>query len=210
MIRGTRVTFGEEARAYTDLVDTFRSCLIDSGYEEMIIPSLWEQKVFVEKAGKEVLGQMYAFGDKKNRPICLIPEVTAVIQEIWNGGMSKAVKKPCRLFYVNRCYRYEKPQRGRQREFLQIGAEILGGTKLEYREEAIDTLTKCLDQVPNIKYRVEPMVKRGLDYYTEDGFEAICDDLGAQKQIAGGGRYECGVGWAVGVERLLFASGQWK
>jgi histidyl-tRNA synthetase len=48
-------------------------------------------------------------------------------------------------------------------------------------------------------------VKRGLGYYVEDGFEVECPNLGAQKQIAGGGRYDCGIGWAIGVDRLLFA-----
>ena len=49
----------------------------------MIVPSLAEQAVFTEKAGPEILGQMYTFADKKDRPICLIPEVTAVTQELW-------------------------------------------------------------------------------------------------------------------------------
>jgi histidyl-tRNA synthetase len=46
-------------------------------------------------------------------------------------------------------------------------------------------------------------VKRGLAYYTEDGFEARCEVLGAQKQVAGGGRYTEGIGWALGLDRLL-------
>jgi histidyl-tRNA synthetase len=48
-------------------------------------------------------------------------------------------------------------------------------------------------------------VRRGIGYYTGDGFEAECASLGAQRQVAGGGRYAEGVGWAVGVDRLLLA-----
>ena len=48
-------------------------------------------------------------------------------------------------------------------------------------------------------------MRRGLAYYTEDGFEAGCSRLGAQKQIAGGGRYAEGIGWAIGLDRLALA-----
>ncbi len=45
----------------------------------------------------------------------------------------------------------------------------------------------------------------GIGYYVEEGFEAECACLGAQKQVAGGGRYTEGIGWAVGVDRLMLA-----
>jgi histidyl-tRNA synthetase len=54
-------------------------------------------------------------------------------------------------------------------------------------------------------WRFVPAVKRGLTYYVEDGFEVERGRLGAQKQVAGGGRYTEGVGWAIGLERLLLA-----
>ena len=60
---------------------------------------------------------MYAFDDKAGRPICLIPEVTGPLQEMWRESWSK-LRKPKRIFYVTRCYRYEKPQLGRYRAEL--------------------------------------------------------------------------------------------
>lgn len=48
-------------------------------------------------------------------------------------------------------------------------------------------------------------VKRGLAYYVDDGFEAKCPKLGAQKQMAGAGRYADGIGWAIELDRLLLA-----
>jgi len=56
-----------------------------------------------------------------------------------------------------------------------------------------------------VSYQLNDAVKRGLSYYVEDGFEVECEQLGAQKQVAGGGRYAEGIGWAIGVERLLLA-----
>lgn len=182
----------------------FGVVFIYEGYDEVIIPSLWEQKTFVDKAGPEIINQMYAFGDKKGRPICLIPEVTGVIQELYNSGW-KNWKKPIKIFYVSRCYRYEKPQAGRYREFTQFGVEILGGKSPDDKDEILDIFNKCLDASGDLNYNISLSVKRGLSYYVEDGFEAECPTLGAQKQIAGGGRYAEGIGFALGIDRILLA-----
>ncbi len=143
---------------------------------------------------------MYAFADKKGRPICLIPEATALIQEAWRA---RPCIQPWRVFYVTRCYRYERPQLGRYREFTQVGVELLGGAA-DDRREVQELLCRLLDEL-GVAYELAEGVKRGLAYYVEDGFEARCRALGAQKQIAGGGRYAEGVGWAIGLERLLLA-----
>ncbi len=177
---------------------------IAEGYSEIILPSIWEQAPFVEKAGEEILDQMYAFGDKRGRPVCLIPEATAIVRQLYWSGWDKSRPKPIRLFYVARCYRYERPQSGRYREFTQFGVELLGGSAPDDREEILRVLRKvmCGSGVP---YTLSPSVKRGLDYYTEDGFEVECECLDAQRQVAGGGRYDCGIGFAVGVDRLMLA-----
>ena len=177
---------------------------IDCDFEEVILPSIWEQQTFVDKAGPEIINQMWAFSDKGGRDVCLIPEVTGLVQELWRDEWSKQ-NKPRKIFYVNRCYRYERPQAGRYREFTQFGVELLGGDKTSDRQEAIDALDSCLKKFPQLEYAFSDGVKRGLSYYTEDGFEVECSKLGAQKQIAGGGRYAEGIGWAIGVDRLVLA-----
>ena len=167
------------------------------------MPSLWEQHTFLAKGGPEILAQMYTFADKKGRPICLVPEITGVVQEMWQQHWWKA-GGPRRLFYVARCYRYERPQRGRYREFTQVGVELLGGDRATDRAEVEGVLRQLLDGL-GLAYEFDGAVKRGLGYYTEEGFEVRCAKLGAQKQVAGGGRYAEGVGWAIGVDRLLLA-----
>jgi len=147
---------------------------------------------------------MYTFEDKKGRPICLIPEVTAIIQELYKADWEKTRPKPLRLFYVARCYRYERPQAGRYREFLQFGVELLGNKEGD-NDEIRAVLKGCLDLFPSLTYTSKDSVRRGLDYYVEDGFEVECECLGAQKQIAGEGRYDCGIGFAIGIDRLLLA-----
>jgi histidyl-tRNA synthetase len=145
---------------------------------------------------------MWTFQDRGGRDVCLIPEVTGVVQELYRQSWEKSLPKPVRLFYVSRCYRYDRPQAGRYREFTQVGVEALGGNV--GKDEMISLLSGALDLF-QLEYRVVPTVKRGLAYYLEEGFEVECDKLGAQKQIAGGGRYAEGIGWAIGLDRLLLA-----
>lgn len=178
---------------------------IAARYEEVIVPSLWEQETFINKGGPEILSQMYAFNDKKGRPVCLVPEVTGLIQDVWRDSWAAASRGPCRVFYVARCFRYERPQKGRYREFTQIGVELLGGTAPDDRREVETLLREILDDL-GVRYEFDASVKRGLGYYLGEGFEASCATLGAQKQIAGGGRYAEGVGWAIGLDRLLLAT----
>lgn len=185
---------------------------IQNQFEEIIIPTIWEDETFIKKAGgSEILGQMFAFKDKGERDICLIPEVTGIIQQLVNENYFQN-KYPKRVFYINKCYRYEKPQKGRYREFTQLGVEIVSkdASKIPiYKNECVQLLKNFLN-LYNTQYTFNETVKRGLSYYIEDGFEVECSNLGAQKQIAGGGSYPEGVGFAIGLERWLLALEKWK
>jgi histidyl-tRNA synthetase len=109
---------------------------------------------------------MWTFQDKGGRDVCLIPEATGIIQELYRERWERSLPKPIRLFYITRCYRYERPQAGRYREFTQVGVEILGPETP--KEEAVAVLRNCLDDF-GLVYRFVPAVKRGLTYYVEDG-----------------------------------------
>ena len=214
MLKGTRIIEGTDAVMYSNLVDGLSKSVKDMGYEPVIFPSLWEQQLFVDKAGPEIVDQMWTFKDKGDRDVCLIPEVTALVQHQWKEHWSKNSSHK-RIFYVNRCYRYENPQEGRYREFTQLGFEILGKPKdlaagcTTPREEIMYITREVFDAFSyfglDIKFEYKDGVKRGLDYYIEDGFEVEAPWLGAQKQVAGGGAYDVGVGAAIGIDRLMLA-----
>ena len=180
---------------------------INAGFNEIIIPSIWDFETFSKKTGEELKKQMWVFNNNDKKECCLIPEVTGILQEQFrNNWFFEYKKKPLKLFYVNRCYRYEKPQKGRYREFTQLGIEILGGRDRDlYTKESIELLISILNEFKDLEYDYNDTVTRGLGYYLEDGFEVECQNLGAQKQIAGGGKYEEGVGWAIGIDRLILA-----
>lgn len=180
---------------------------INAGFNEIIIPSIWDFETFSKKTGEELKKQMWVFNNNDKKECCLIPEVTGILQEQFrNNWFFEYKKKPLKLFYVNRCYRYEKPQKGRYREFTQLGIEILGGRDRDlYTKESKELLISILNEFKDLEYDYNDTVTRGLGYYLEDGFEVECQNLGAQKQIAGGGKYEEGVGWAIGIDRLILA-----
>jgi histidyl-tRNA synthetase len=175
---------------------------IEEGFSEIIVPSIWEAGTFLAKLGPEKEAQMWTFRDRGDRNCALIPEVTGIVEELWREEWSKRMRSAA-VFYVSRCYRYERPQAGRYREFTQIGVEILGGCAGD-GDLAVASLKRCIGLFKG-EFAFVDAVKRGLSYYVADGFEVECPALRAQRQVAGGGRYAAGIGWAIGLERLLLA-----
>jgi histidyl-tRNA synthetase len=177
---------------------------IDCGAEEVIVPALWSQDTFVEKAGgSEIIDQMWVFPDTKGRSCCLIPEATALFQEQSKQLLSGRPER--RLFYIARCYRYERPQAGRYREFTQLGFECLSADPERAAADSRKIATGFFDSL-GLRYQFDEAARRGLSYYLNgQGFEMRCKELGAQQQVAGGGAYREGAGFGIGVERLLLA-----
>lgn len=174
---------------------------INEDLQELIVPAIWESSTFLNKLGKEKENQMWTFTDKGNRACCLVPEITGIVQEMWSNEWSKQMSG-LSLFYIARCYRYDRPQAGRYREFTQVGVELLGDQADPQRAQAL--LQNLVEQYcPQME--MTSNVQRGLSYYVGDGSEVEASWLGAQKQVAGGGRYAEGVGWAVGLDRLDLA-----
>lgn len=145
---------------------------------------------------------MYTFPDKKGRTLCLRPEGTATCQLLAQGPLK--FQKNKKLFYETRCWRYERPQAGRYREFTQFGIEILTPTE-DFTEYLVELGKRMVSRVTS-DFVVDSAVKRGLAYYVNNGFEISCPSLGAEKQVLGGGKYAEGIGFAIGVDRLVLAS----
>jgi histidyl-tRNA synthetase len=162
------------------------------------------QATFIDKAGgSEILDQMWAFADKKGRACCLIPEATALFQE--QAAQFLRRRREAQCFYIARCYRYERPQAGRYREFTQLGFEYLCADPQAARIASLALCRRFLDGL-GLEYETVESTRRGLSYYLDgDGFEIRCPVLGAQQQLAGGGAYREGAGFAIGLERLLLA-----
>lgn len=96
-----------------------------AGYREIATPVFERSELFVAKSGPQVLDQMYVFKDKGGRELALRPELTAPVMRFFSSDL-KNDPKPIRIYYFGNCFRYERPQKGRFREFWQLGLEYIG------------------------------------------------------------------------------------
>ncbi len=196
--KGTRILVGNEKRS---MINRMIEILVEQGFTEISIPILQLQETFSGKVGEENNNLMFNFKDRGERNVCLAPEYTAVVQQLANKQYKQ--NKEVKLFYVQECFRGEKPQAGRYRQFTQLGVEILN----PYKETLIENLGELAENLItdlNLKYVTNYNVTRGLDYYKDGkGFEITCEDLGSSKQICGGGSYVGGMGFAIGIDRIL-------
>lgn len=113
--KGTRILLGNEKR---DMVNKMVEVLKEEGFVEIQIPIIQLQEMFKSKVGQENTNMMFNFKDRGDRDICLAPEYTAVIQQL--AKTTFKYKKDVKIFYVAECFRGEKPQEGRYRQFTHL------------------------------------------------------------------------------------------
>lgn len=127
-VRGTHDLLPEAMRGYRHVVDTARRIVERYGFDEVATPIFEFSQVFKRTLGEAtdvVTKEMYSFTDKGDEEITLRPENTAgVARAFISEGLAQQV--PVRYFYAGPMFRYERPQKGRQRQFHQIGVELIG------------------------------------------------------------------------------------
>jgi histidyl-tRNA synthetase len=305
-VRGTHDIVGEAARRHRKVVEAGRAVAARYGYAEIATPIFEFTEVFVRTLGETsdvVTKEMYSFTDRGGDTVTLRPEYTAGVARAFISG-SLGQNLPIKLFCSGPMFRYERPQKGRQRQFHQIDVEVIGApepladvevialgaqilrtlgleddvtlelntlgdptSRRAYRDLLVEylsayradlsadsqvrlernplrildskdpgdreilkgapTLDACLNEESRaffeavragldalgIAYVLNPLLVRGLDYYTHTAFEFTTGKLGAQGAVIAGGRYDGliaamggpdtpGIGWAAGVERL--------
>jgi len=142
--RGTRDFLPEEMAQRRELEQKMRKVATSFGYGEVATPMFEEQELFVLKSGEGILGEMYTFEDKGGRKIALRPELTApTIRAYVNEA--QVAPKPLRWFYFEECFRYERPQKGRYRQFWQFGCELIGADTPEADAEVVSLAYHILE-----------------------------------------------------------------
>ena len=122
--RGTRDMLPDEMEARREIEMRLRECARTFGYREIATPAFEETELFTIRSGEGIISEMYAFEDKGKRSISLRPELTAPVLRMYvNEG--KSLAKPVKWCYFGDCFRYERPQKGRYRQFWQFGAELI-------------------------------------------------------------------------------------
>lgn len=304
--RGTHDILPDTMRRHRHVEETVREVTGRYGFQEMSTPIFEALEVFARTLGDTsdiVTKEMYTFEDRGGDPLTLRPEGTAgVVRAFISNGLAN--QTPIKAFYRGPMFRYERPQKGRQRQFHQVGVELLGvespqadvevvamgahvldalglkdkvvcelnslgdpESRAAFRDKLVaylndfrgelseDSLArleknplrifdtkdegdrKIIDGAPllvdslndpskrflddllagldavGMRYKLNPQLVRGLDYYCHTAFEFTTDTLGSQGTVLAGGRYDGlvkqmggsqtpGIGWAAGVERL--------
>ena len=306
-IRGFNDILPDEIKFWEYIIDTSKKVFKSFGYKEIIIPILEKTDLFLRSIGEAtdiVEKEMYTFSDKKGNSITLRPEATAGIIRAYLEHNLYTKETITKLYLIGPMFRYERPQKGRYRQFYQIDAEVLGeerplvdaeilvmvrqllnnigiddvqieinslGCKkcrglyikklisfLEGRKDElcsdcrrrlninplrildckVEGCRKVIQEAPiildylcnecsnhfsdlktylgqlELPFIVNPLMVRGLDYYTRTTFEVTTKKLGSQNAVVAGGRYdnlikELGgpdipaIGFAMGIERLV-------
>ena len=306
-IKGMSDVLPPESENWQTVEQLAREVFRTYDFQEIRTPIVEPTELFVRSVGETtdvVQKEMYTFKDRKGLSLTLRPEGTASVVRAYIQASLSSKDPIAKLYYFGPMYRYEQPQKGRKREFYQIGVELLGAetpladaevlmlleqlflkvgvtdTNLEInslgckncRPDYIKAIQKFLkgklnkfcddcqkrsqknplrildckkegcrkltEDIPlvsdfwcvechqhfrevrglllagHVKFKENPRIVRGLDYYCRTTFEVLSDRLGAQNAVAAGGRYDGlvkdlggpdvpGVGFAIGMERLM-------
>jgi histidyl-tRNA synthetase len=143
--RGTRDFLPEDTRKRRYIENKLHQTAKRWGYNEIKTPTFEHIELFTLKSGEGILGEIYNFKDKGEREIALRPELTAPVLRLYVNELQRA-PRPIKLYYFDNCFRYERPQKGRFREFWQFGVEIIGSPRPEADAEVIALACRMLSE----------------------------------------------------------------
>ena len=187
--RGTRDLLPPESRLWHAVEDVARGVFGAFGGDEIRTPIFEATELFVRTVGEGtdiVHKEMYTFPDRKGRSLTLRPENTAGVARAWIENQMHERSHPLRLYYIGPMFRYERMQRGRYRQFSQIGLEILGAATPLADAELLAVLHEFLSRLgftdlvihlnnlgdPEDRPRYQALVRERLEPRREE----LCED----------------------------------
>ncbi|WP_342276934.1 histidine--tRNA ligase [Spiroplasma endosymbiont of Nebria brevicollis] len=127
--RGTRDLYEQDIIVYRNIINILQTCAAKYNYQEFITPTFEDAQLFLRAVGVTtdiIQKEIYQFNDKGDRTLALRPEGTAgLVRAVIENKLYKP-KQTLKYFYYGSMFRYERPQKGRQREFNQFGIETIG------------------------------------------------------------------------------------
>ncbi|MBI2821379.1 MAG: histidine--tRNA ligase [Acidobacteria bacterium] len=157
-IKGTQDLLPGEIEKWQFLEQAARAMFARYGYSEIRTPIFEETELFARSIGGEtdiVQKEMYTFTDKSGKSLTLRPEGTApVVRACIENGLFSAGGM-LKLFYIGPMFRHERPQKGRYRQFYQIGAEVLGSDNPAVDCEVMEMLVRFLQDVEIPSYQLD-------------------------------------------------------
>ena len=145
-IKGTRDFFPEDMAVRNWIAGIWRKVSVRYGFEEFDGPIFESLELYTRKSGEEIVNQLYAFEDKGGRALALRPEMTPTLARMVISR-ANTLRKPIKWFSISRCCRYERPQRGRLREFFQWNIDVIGVKELTADAEVIAAAVDSLGEM---------------------------------------------------------------
>ena len=187
-LRGMKDLLENDGKLYKFIIDTCEAVVKNYGYEFCETPKLEETALFKRSVGQssDIVGkEMYQFIDKGGNDVCLRPEGTAGVVRAFIENKFDRAGGVRRYFYHGSMFRYERPQRGRLREFHQFGVECFGEASVYEDASVILMLNEILNRL-KIKTTLKinslgdsqcmPAYKEKLVKFVESNKENLCDD----------------------------------
>ena len=151
--RGTRDFLFDEMEERKYVENTIRSVVESYGFKEIKTPIFEDLELFTTRSGEGIKDELYHFQDKGGRDLALRPEITASVARLYNNNLQREAK-PLKMYYFGSCFRYERPQAGRYRQFWQFGIEVIGGTPIYNEAEIIAMANDALSKINIQNYEI--------------------------------------------------------
>ena len=187
-LRGMKDLLENDGEIYKFIIDTCQSVVKNYGYKFCETPKLEEKILFKRSVGQssDIVGkEMCQFIEKSGNDVCLRPEGTAGVVRAFIEAKFDRVGGVRRYFYYGSMFRYERPQRGRLREFHQFGVECFGEASV-YEDASVILMLNEILQNLGIKTRLKinslgdnecmPLYKEKLVKFISSNQENLCQD----------------------------------
>jgi len=187
--RGTRDILPPDSDRWAAIEERARRVLGSYGYREVRTPMFEATELFVRSVGETtdiVRKELYTFTDRGDRSLTLRPEGTAPLVRAYLESAVLRQETPARLSYLGPMFRYERPQKGRYRQFWQIGAELLGSKEPAADVEMIDLFVSIMRDVglPELTVLVNslgdgvcrPVYRERIRDYFAHHLDELCED----------------------------------
>ncbi|HWA15269.1 MAG TPA: histidine--tRNA ligase [Gemmatimonadales bacterium] len=199
------------------IFETWRQVASRYGFEEYDGPPLEPLELYTAKSGAEIVGQLYNFIDKGDRPVSLRPEMTPTVARMV-AARAGGMKKPIRWFSIAQFFRYERQQRGRLREFFQLNCDLMGEASpladAELVALAIDLMRAFGLGATDVRVRISDrrIVTAVLDQFDQTEEQRavwfqVLDKFGrtpeeeSRRKLAEAGVSEEAIAWVLGLHR---------
>ena len=180
--RGTKDITPKDVYKWHYVEKKFREICALYGYEEIRTPIFEHTEVFARSVGDTtdvVQKEMYSFTDRGDRQLSLKPEGTAGVIRSFIENKMYADTQPTKLYYITPCFRYERPQAGRQRQFHQFGIEVLGSDGPSVDAEVISLAVQFFNEMGLINSVGCPTCReeynRKLKEYLDKKVDVLCE-----------------------------------